>query len=96
MDNWIYFATYQGSRSSRRALPPSFSELYITKSSHAGNTTSVMPVNFIVPRAAIPVALVDPDGAGTYAILNVESEYMTLYYWLGTTLYTTYYDVYYR
>lgn len=111
MDNWTYFATYQTSISVVRALPQSFSELFIVgESSHY----SAYHCNFLIPRIIIPnVASVDQSlglidyntntntidtstNSGNQSILRIWSGGMMLIASDGITANSYNYDVYYR
>ena len=96
MDDWIYFATYEASTSAIRALPSSFTELYITASSHSLGGSDV---HFIIPRAIIPdvnsidqsLGLVEPLN-DVFGILRIWSGGMVCFNYSAGS----YYDVYYR
>lgn len=97
MRNWTYFATYQVSRTDTRALPASFSELFIVNSSHG---SSILNVNFLIPRVLLPdvgtIDLVDP-GYGPFNVLQIGTGGMVLYHITSEGLPGDgYYDVYYR
>jgi len=97
MNNWTYFATYQVSNSETRALPQSFSELFITQ------TDATFKVHFLIPQIIIPnVNNIDQ----ALVLFNADSDYSSvLRIWSGGMEFMAStdqsssglnYDVYYR
>lgn len=111
MDNWTYFATYQTSSSDVRALPQSFSELFITSVSA---NYSAYEFSFLVPQIIIPnvnsvnqsLGLIDYNtkdntinasvNSGNQSVLRIWSGGMMLIASDGITENPYNYDVYYR
>lgn len=105
MDNWTYFATYSASRGATRQLPSSFSELFITASSHYEGYG--VRINLLVPRAIIPdvdtgtpLALVDYNNYtnGTFSVVRFPNQNQMQLVYVQNNVFreTYYYDVYYR
>ena len=111
MNNWTYFATYQTSNSDVRALPQTFSELFITSVS---SNYSAYEFSFLVPQIIIPnvnsvnqsLGLIDYNTidntidasviGGNQSILRIWSSGMMLIASDGISGNTYNYDVYYR
>lgn len=54
MKNWTYFATYEKSSTDVRALPQSFSELFITTSTNSSGSFLAAHIHFLIPQIIIP------------------------------------------